>query len=77
MPVWCYKTAMSQTYSSLAEAEAAFEVLYRECRDTCLWFWKPLANPLGSLDRLETLRQIEQNGSLAQFSMARELRKWL
>jgi hypothetical protein len=68
---------MNKMFSSLAEAEAAFDVLYRECHDTCLWFWHESAAPVGTADRIEALRQIEQNGSLAQFTMARELRKWL
>jgi hypothetical protein len=68
---------MSKTFSNSDEAEAAFKQLYRECSATCLWFWKPLPEAPRGDDRIEALRQIEQNGSLDQFAMARELRKWL
>ena len=64
-------------YSSFDEVESNFILLYEECYDTCLWFWRRTAAPTTSSDRAEVLRQIEQNGTLQQFAKARELKKWL
>jgi hypothetical protein len=68
---------MKITYTSLAEAESAFEQLFSESRDTCLWFWRRTVAPTTMADRVEALRQIEQNGTMQQFAKARELKKWL
>jgi hypothetical protein len=68
---------MKTTCSSLAEVESSFISLYEECCDTCLWFWCRSVAPTTLADRIEALRQIEQNGTLRQFKAARELRKWL
>ena len=64
-------------YSSFEEVESNFISLYEECCDTCLWFWRRTVAPTTSADRVEALRQIEQNGTLQQFAKARELKKWL
>jgi len=68
---------MKTTYSSLEEVERSFISLYEECCDTCLWFWRRSIAPTTLADRVEALRQIEQNGTMHQFKAARELRKWL
>jgi len=68
---------MNTTFVNLTEAEQAFDQLYRQCCDTCLWFWRRRVPPTTLADRVEALRQIEQNGTMHQFKTARELRKWL
>jgi hypothetical protein len=68
---------MNTVYANFNGVESSFALLYEECCDTCLWFWRRTAAPTASSDRLEALRQIEQNGTVEQFAKARELRKWL
>ena len=68
---------MKMTYSSVEEVESSFVALYEECCDTCLWFWRRSVAPTTLADRVEALRQIEQNGTMQQFAKARELKKWL
>ena len=66
---------MKTTYSNFEEVESNFISLYEECCDTCLWFWHRTVAPITLADRVEALRQIEQNGTLQQFAKARELRR--
>jgi len=68
---------MKPMYSNFEEVESSFIALYEECCETCLWFWRRTVAPTTSADRVEALRQIEQNGTLQQFAKARELKKWL
>ena len=58
---------MDTIYANIDEVESGFISLYEECCDTCLWFWRRTAAPTDSSDRLEALREIEQNGTMEQF----------
>ncbi len=60
-----------------ADLDRAFNELFLECRDHCLWFWNKSVVPETASDKLDALSQIEKNGTLAQFVRARELKKWL
>lgn len=68
---------MYESLTDPLDAKQAFDQLFIECRDTCLWFWRPMGIPTQKKDRIEVLRQIEKHGTLLQFSRARELKKWL
>ena len=66
-----------QQKDEASDFDKAFNELFSECRDTCVWFWNKSAVPHSTSDKKEALRQIEKSGSLSQFVRARELSKWL